>query len=241
MARVKQQKLHPAFRPCRDYIIAMFVLVAMSTYLYGLRVPMLVATSVITAILCDLLVFGIRRRQYKFSDLSSIMFAMTFTVMMPASSSYAIIAIGTLVTVLLGKQAFGGYGCYPFNPAAFGFAFVSVCWPSEVYMYPKSFSGIGLGLTCNTALFEAPAHSLKLGGVPEIDKVDFLLGNYPGPLGTTFCIVILSCLFLLIAHKTITYHIPLTFLATCAVWAFLFPRISTGRIDSVVLEMLSGA
>jgi len=237
----KHIQLHESFRPCRDYIIAMLALTLMASLLYGLRVVILVIISLVTALLCDLLASAMRRTRFDISDISSYMFAMVFTMMIPASSRYEIAAIGAAVTVLLGKHAFGGYGAYPFNPAAFGFAVASICWPAVLYQYPVSSFGVGLGLNSGAVVRTAAAAVLKHGGVPQIDVTDLMIGNYPGPLGTTFCLIILSGLVLLISHGAMTWHIPLSYLAACAAWAALFPRVPTGRLNSLIFELFSGA
>lgn len=237
----KQGELHVSFRPCRDYLFAAIPLLGLSWYLYGFRPLILVGISLFTALLCDVLVTLVRKIPFEPSDISSYMFAVVFTLMLPASINYGIVIVGTVVTVLLGKHAFGGYGSYPFNPAAFGFAFTSICWAEQVYLYPKSFSPIGLGLDSGAPLYSGVANILRHGGTPEIDNMDLILGNYPGPMGTTFCLIILSCLVLLIVHGAMSWHIPVTYLMTCAVWAFIFPRVSTGNFASVFYEMFSGA
>ncbi|MEG1896094.1 MAG: RnfABCDGE type electron transport complex subunit D, partial [Oscillospiraceae bacterium] len=44
------------------------------------------------------------------------------------------------------------------------------------------------------------------------------------------------------ATKRITWHIPVSFLATCIIFAFLFPRVyGFSRFDSVKFELLNGA
>ncbi len=235
------RELHSSYRPCRDYLFCMVPLIAMAWYLYGLRPVLLVVLSVFVAFICDLLANLLRRTRYQPSDLSSLMFAIIFTMMLPASVPYYVVIIGVSITVLLGKHAFGGYNAYPFHPSAFGFCFVSVCWTQNVYSYPHSFENLGLGIMSTATLHEGVASTLKHGGIPAIDSLDLLIGNYPGPVGTTFCIICLSFLVLLIAHKSTTWHIPVAFLATCALWAMLFPRIQAGALDSVMYEMLSGA
>ena len=46
------------------------------------------------------------------------------------------VVVSVAVAILLGKHAFGGYGHYPCNPAAFGYAVAAVSWPGEVFLYP---------------------------------------------------------------------------------------------------------
>lgn len=237
----KQQELHESFRPCRDYLFAMIPLVLMAWYLYGFRPLILVGVSLVTALLCDLFVSLIRRTPFVASDISSYMFAAVFTIMLPASARYEVAIIGTMITVLLGKHAFGGYGSYPFNPAAFGFAFASICWAEELYLYPSAGSNIALGLDSGAVVQSGIANILKFGGTPTVDFTHLILGDYPGPMGTTFCVIILACLAVFIARGTVSWHIPATYLATCAVWALVFPRVSTGIFSSVLYEMFSGA
>ncbi len=232
---------HPAYLPCRDYIAAMIPLYGMAIYMYGARVAIFAALSVVTAVGCDLCSALFMRKKYDPTDLSSVMFALIYTVMLPASIRYGVVVSGVVITVLLGKQAFGGYGHYPFHPAAFGFAFMSLCCPAELYSYPRPFTPIGLGLDSGATLYPGIANALKLGGVPNVDTIDLLLGKYAGPFGTTFCLIILACLVLLIARGMISWQVPLGYLATCAVWSFAFVRIPTDRWQSILYEMLSGA
>lgn len=163
MVRTKRAELHRSFRSCRDFLVAMIPLVGMSMYLYGFRPFIIVLLAGVNAMLCDLTNALLRRRPYDVTDLSSIVFAEVFALMMPASVSYGVILIGTAVTVLLGKHAFGGYENYPCHPAAFGISFAAVCWPSQVFSYPKPFAALGLGFRPDVELFEASSHALNYG------------------------------------------------------------------------------
>lgn len=238
---VQRKQRHPSFVPGRDYIFAMLVLIGMASYLYGLRVVLLAAVAVATSAACDLLVCGMRRMRWDPTDLSSAMFSLMYVLMLPASIDYGVVVLGAAVTVLLGKHAFGGYGCHPFHPAAFGFAFVSVCVGEALYRYPRPFAALGLGSAGDLPLYSGVAQALRQGGVPNVDTTDLLLGQYAGPMGTTFCLILLSCLILLIARGTVSWQGPVSYLLTCALWAFAFPRIQTTRLLSVAYEMLSGA
>jgi electron transport complex protein RnfD len=237
----KEWKLHASFRPSRDYLFCLAALVIMAFYLYGVRPLILVGLSLATALLCDLLVSAARRVRFDITDTSSYLFAVIFTVMLPASARYDIVVIGTAVTILLGKHAFGGYGHYPFHPAAFGFAFASISWSEAIYLYPTPFGEMGLGNNSGAAVSAGIANTLKHGGVPILDPMDLAMGSYPGPLGTTFCFIMISFLVFLIVRGAMTWHIPVVYLATCALWAVLFRRIPSTAIQSVLYEMLSGA
>ena len=233
--------LHRSFRPCRDYIIGLFPLYAMSFWLYGPRVLFLALTAIVTSFVCDIISAVLKGERPDLSDISSYMFALIFTAMLPASCRYEIVAIITAFIVFFAKNVFGGYGNYPFNPSAFGFALATVCWGNELFMYPRAFSVIGTGWDPGAEVVEGVAKSLHNGGLPSIDSTDLLLGNFPGPLGATYGLIILASLVLFVMHGNITFHIPVSFLLTCGVWAILLPRVQTGIRDSLLYEMFSGA
>lgn len=232
--------LHPSFRPFRDYLITMIPIIALSTYVYGWRVLVMLGISAVIAELSDLIVAFLRRNTMDLSDLSSVTMAWVFTLLMPASLSYTILIIGTCITVFIGKHAFGGYRSYPFNPAALGFAFTAVSYPSAVFSYPAPFSKVPLSWRPDVVLFKSPLYTISQGAKPDISITDLILGEYMGPAGTTFCIVALSCLMLLIVHKAMTWHIPLTYILTFGALAYAFPRIRVTNMESLMIELICG-
>lgn len=202
-------------------------LLAMAWAFYGLRPILLCGTAIITANLCDRLVALLRGRPYEKGEWSSEAFAFMLTLLMPASVSYYVVIVGTLAAVLIGKEAFGGYGCYPFHPTAVGYAVVAVGWPQEMLRYPVPalFSGLPLGSVWGIPLVESPLSVLKTGGMPTLDGMELLLGNYAGAMGVTAVLAILACGLFLLNRKRIHISVPVCFLATCALVAFLAPRL----------------
>lgn len=238
----QKRELHRSFRPCRDYLLVTLPLLALSTYFYGPRPIVIVLIAAATALLCDLLNSALRRTKYDPSDISSICFAVIFSLMLPAAVSYGVVIFGSAFSVLLGKHAFGGYENYPFHPAAFGLSIVSVCWPTQVFRYSRPFTMLPLTFTTGAmASYDASAHALHFHGLPYVEISDLLTGNFIGPIATTFGLVIIATLALLVAHHAISAHVPLSFIATCSAFALLFPRIPSGRVESLLYELFSGA
>lgn len=239
----KQSKkliLHRNFRPFRDYLVSMIPLAVLSTYIYGWRVPVMLLSAAAVSMLCDLAVAAIRRQPYDVTDLSSVTFAWVFTMLMPASVDLGILIFGVLVTVLLGKHAFGGYGCYPFNPAAFGFAVAAVSFSPDLFLYPQAYETVPLRWSPGVDLLRSPAYSLLERAVPDCATDDLIIGNFPGPIGSTFALVAIACMTLMIVHDAINWQSSVSFMLTCAAWALAFPRVSTGRLQSLLLELICG-
>lgn len=225
-----------------DVLFALAPLAFMAFYLYGLRPLIMLVVAIITAKICDRLVARLRRIPYDKTENSSLVYAVIFTLMLPATLPYRMVLAGVAVSVLLGKQAFGGWGSYPFCPAALGYAVVTVCWPDQLFRYPTPFAHPGVFDTTGTTLVEASAHTLKAGGIPNIGTLDLVLGSYAGPMGATFCIVIGAVAIFLLARKRITFELPVSFLATASLISVVFPRVFIAdRLEVLKYEVLSGA
>ena len=241
-----------AYEANRDIVFMILPLLALSAFFYGMRPILLCIVAAFTAMLCDHLVSWLRSHSHDRRENSSIPAALVLVMLMPATVHYYVVVVSVVVATMLGKHAFGGYGHYPFNPSALGYAVAAVSWPDEVFLYPTPFSEIGLLEPGNVTLLESAAHTLRAGGVPNTDLFDLILGNYAGPIGTTSVLVIIACAMYLWMRRGITLSVPFGFLLACASVAFFYPRVGTlgleppwlyldTRLLSLQYELLCGA
>lgn len=218
-----------------DMIIALIPLYFMAYYFYGPRSLFLGLLSVLVCTLSDILCTMLARRKVGVIDLSPVITGMLIPLLLPASVGISLIVSAGLFAILVVKQPFGGLGQNIFNPAAAGIAFVTVTWPAQVFAYPVPLEGL-------ERLVTSPGYKImSSGGVPTYDGLDLLLGNFPGPMGATNILVLLTCLLFLMVRKTNNGKMAGAFLGSCALYAFLFPRINGGRLESVYYELVSGA
>lgn len=77
-------------------------------------------------------------------------------------------------------------------------------------------------------------------GINIISYIDIAVGNVSGPMGTTCAVAIIGGLLYLLIRRPRTAMMSFVYLGTCAVYAFLFPRITTGRGISIIMELCSG-
>ena len=111
-------------------------LLCVSCFLYGLRPLLLCGAALLTGNLCDRLVSLLRRRVYQPKDCSNESFALLIALLMPVTVDWYVLIAAVLAGVLIGKEVFGGYGSYPFNPAAVGYTVAAVSSPEHVFRYP---------------------------------------------------------------------------------------------------------
>lgn len=247
----------------RDFIAMTMPLYLMAVFYYGPRVIALALVAVITARIADRLAAMLRSRRYDASENSSVTIALIIVLMMPATVRFRVVIGAVLIAILVAKEAFGGYGSYPFNPAAVGFCAAAVSWPTEMLRYPPpqnwlltDASGFGqlwdIWTFKNVTLVEGPSATLRAGGLPKLDVWNLLLGNYAGPLGVTCAVVIAAAAIFLLVKRRLPPAAPLCFLGMAALIAFIFPRYSEigfatfpddilARLQVVVYELLSGS
>jgi hypothetical protein len=133
----------------------------MACYFYGWRPLLLCGIALLTGNLCDRLVALLRRRVYTNKDLSNESFALIIALLMPATVDIYVLVVAVLAGVLIGKEVFGGYGSYPFNPAAVGYAVAAVSWPEQVVRYPQPYTPLPLRVIVGLDIFR---HLVKGAG-----------------------------------------------------------------------------
>ena len=228
-------------------------LLCMACFLYGLRPLLLCGAALLTGNLCDRLVSLLRRRVYRAGDFSNESFALIIALLMPATVDWYVVIMAVLAGVLIGKEVFGGYGSYPFNPAAVGYAVAAVSWPEQVFRYPAPYANIPLWDASGVATSSTISDTLRSGGLINISALSLVLGEYAAPMGTGAAIVLVACGLFLWMQKDVRLSASLSFLITAGLIVFFFPRqlgLTEGtaftaglvfRLRCVRDEMLTGA
>ena len=172
---------------------------------------------------------------------------------MPATVDWYVLAAAILAGVLIGKEVFGGYGSYPFHPAAVGYAVAAVSWPEQVFRYPAPYANIPLWDASGVATSSTISDTLRSGGLINISALSLVLGEYAAPMGTGAAIVLAACGLFLWMQKDVRLSASLSFLITAGLIVFFFPRqlgLTEGtaftaglvfRLRCVRDEMLTGA
>ena len=222
-------------------LMATLPLMLCGAVLYGPRVLLLCAIAMITAKAVDVAVSMARREAFDTKDHSSELGAVVFCLMLPVNIPIYIVVTSVLLAVLVGKHFFGGKDVYPFNLAALAMCCAAVNWADKVFVAVTPFSKVDLWTGYTTGATTTTAGIIKSGGVPTHNTLNLLLGNHPGSMGSDFVLVILAIGLYLILSKKISWHIPVTFLATCAAIALAFPRVyGYPRLESLEMELLNG-
>ena len=192
----------------RWVIIAMLPAMLWSFYAFGLGAVIVTATSVASCIFFEWAInkFILKNDQCTLCDYSAVVTGVLLAFNLPANLPLYIIIIGALFAIGVVKMTFGGLGCNLFNPALAARVFLLISFPVKMTMFPE----VGQ----MTAYADAVTAATPLANLADTNLMPLFLGNVGGSLGEVSALCLLIGLIILIATRTITWHIPVSILAT---------------------------
>jgi len=221
-------------------------LLVVAAFYYGQVALRTALISAIAAFLAEVVAGKLILRRRTWDDGNAVVIGLWIALMLPPHAAlYA--AIGSVFAILVVKTPFGGTLHSPFSPAAAGFAFITVCFPAQVFAFVPSEvmpPVQGSSLAALLGLGHSVIDSTRLASV--------LFGQTVGPMGTGVIILIAALLVAMLFLKNRRSYActSIGFLLVAAVLAFLFPRVTPGvggtmtvmlRLSSVGMELFSGS
>lgn len=227
-------------------VYAMIPALAWSVFVFGLDA---LRVTLIAVVACLAFEYIIQKYLLKIkpviTDGSALITGILLAFNVPSNLPWWIIVIGSLAAVGIAKLSFGGLGNNIFNPALVGRVFMLISFPVQMTSWPvNARSGID-AITSAT-----PLSIIKEGisnGTPisEITQklpttFDMLLGNIGGSLGEISALLLILGGLYMLWKKVITWHIPISVIATVALVAAVFWIINPSTYINPVYHILSG-
>ena len=210
----------------RDVLIALLPALIGSVVFFGLRALMV---TLVSAAACVFFEWGYRKMMKLDNtawDLSAVVTGVLLAFVCPPTIPYWMIVVGALFAIVLVKQLFGGIGKNFVNPALAGRAFM-FSWPVAMATWVKvGFSNAApLVGSADIVTQATPLSAMHQGYFdPALGTIkDLFIGNVGGCIGETSAVLLLIGFVYLLVRKVISAHIPVAYIATVAVLAFLFP------------------
>ena len=225
----------------RDVLIALVPALLGSIYFFGFRALLV---TLVNAAACVFFEWGfckVRKLHCKTYDLSAVVTGVLLAFVCPVTIPYWTIILGDFFAIVLVKMLFGGLGKNIVNPALAGRAFL-FSWPVLMSNWVKvGFSNAaGLLSTADAVTAATPLavmHQQKM--LPEESILDMFLGNIGGCIGETSALLLIVGFIYLLYRKVITARIPLAYIGTVAILAFLFPQ-GNDRIAWMAAQVFGG-
>ena len=224
----------------RDVLIALAPALIGSVYFFGFRALTVTAVSVAACVFFEWLYCKLLKVNCKIYDLSAVVTGVLLAFVCPVTIPYWTIIFGAAFAIMLVKMLFGGLGRNIVNPALAGRAFM-FSWPVLMSTWVKvGFSNAaGIFSTADAVTAATPLANMHQGMMPEDSLMDIFLGNVGGCIGETSALLLLIGFVYLLYRKVITARIPLAYIGTVAVLAFLFP-MGNPRIGWMLAQVFGG-
>lgn len=231
-------------------IIALLPALLVSFLYFGIGSVVVCASSVAACMFFEWAITKyIMKKEPTLTDGSAILTGLLLGFNLPSNLPVWIIIIGALVAIGIGKMTFGGLGCNPFNPALVGRCFLLVSFPAQMTSWPvagqlTSYVDAQTGATPLSIMKEA----IKSGDPTVLDRlpdsVSLLLGNPginhgAGTIGEICALALIIGLIYMLWKKIITWHIPVSILATVFVFCGLL-HVANPIYANPIAELLTG-
>jgi len=180
--------------------------------IFGQASLWVILVSVVSAVLTEALIQKLRRREITVFDGSAALTGLLLAFCLPPTVPLWLVAVGAFVAIAIGKQAFGGLGQNIFNPALVGRAFLLAAWPTYMTTWRLPARSVD-------AVTSATPLASSFAGV---SYWDLLIGNHGGCLGEVCILALLAGVVFLLIAGYISWHIPLSFIATVGLFTWIF-------------------
>ncbi len=215
-------------------VIALIPAGVAGVYIFGLYSLNVIAVSVITAVVSESLFQKIFRKKTTILDGSALITGLLLAYNLPPSAPLWMAAVGSLFSVVIGKQLFGGLGFNIFNPALVGRAFLMASWPKYMtnwsnprWQVDAVTTATPLGIIKEKLPFDLPSYW------------DMFAGNRGGCIGEVCIIALLIGGIYLLYKRYISWQIPVFYLLTVAVLSFVLMGNKFFSGD-ILFSLLSG-
>jgi len=233
-------------------ILALLPAYVVSVVEFGWGALFTAAISVLACVCTEYVISRYLLNEHKqtIGDLSAVLTGLLLAFNLPSNLDWWIVVIGAIVAIGIGKMSFGGLGQNPFNPALVGRVFLLISFPAQMTTWPvpQGFATSYVDAETGATPLYFLKYAVKSGNsiadqLPSLKEA--LLGAIGGSLGEVCALALIIGGVFLICTKVITWHIPVSILATvalfaaCTGWAGALPNDIT-TCQYVGYELLTG-
>ena len=229
-------------------ILALLPAYVVSVIEFGWGALITAAISVAACVLTEWLIsrFVLKEKRQTIGDLSAVLTGLLLAFNLPSSLDWWIVLIGAVVAIGVGKMTFGGLGQNPFNPALVGRVFLLISFPAQMTTWPvaKGFATSYLDAETGATPLYYLKHMVKTHDLSVMDQLpalkDALLGAMGGSLGEVCALALILGGIFLICTRVITWHIPVSIIATVALFSWIATPAGMEPHTFIAYELLTG-
>ncbi len=207
-------------RIMRDVLIALLPATIFGVFNFGLNALLTVILCIASCVGAEYIYEKLTHKEVTVGDYSAAVTGLLLALNLPPSVPFWIPIIGGAFAIVVVKQLYGGLGQNFMNPAlaARAFLLISFAGIMTTWQLDGITTATPLGMLSNGLTLANP---IGENGMILPSLLDAFLGRIGGCIGETSAIALLIGGIYLLARKVINWRIPVTFILTVFVLAFL--------------------
>jgi electron transport complex protein RnfD len=219
-------------------IIALSPAALIGVYFFGLPALLILLVSIVSAVLFEACYQLIAGKPITITDGSAVVTGLLLAMTLPPGVPLWLPVIGTFIAIVVVKQIFGGLGQNFLNPALVARTVLAISFAGQM---DGLLAPLSCWLTPDAITSATPLALINSNGhIPTtFDYLTALFGNTGGTIGETSAILLLLGGLFLLVTKTITWHIPISFILTTFVITF-FINPEGMSINNATYQLLLG-
>jgi electron transport complex protein RnfD len=229
--------------------IALMPALFTSVLYFGMGAVIVTAASVSSCLLFEYLITRfVLRKTISITDGSALVTGLLLAFNLPSNIPVYMVFTGSLVAIGIAKMTFGGLGNNPFNPALTGRVFMLISFPVQMTSWPlpaglqSGYTDAVTGATPLAIVKEGVKNGESLSSLMEKvpDLAHMFLGKMGGSMGEVAALALLTGFAYLLIKKIISWHIPVSIVATIAVFTTILWIVDPGKNADPLFHILSG-
>lgn len=190
-----------------DVIIALLPAAIYGCILFGLRAAIMLAVTIVTAIVSEFVWNFALKKEQTIGDLSAVLTGFLLGMNLSSQTPFWIAAIGSVVAIIVVKQMFGGLGFNFANPAITARIVLLVSFAGQMSNYVSP--------------IDAVSSATPLAGETTYTVKQLFFGMHGGSIGETSSFLLIIGGLYLIMRRVIKPIIPVAFIATVALTSLI--------------------
>lgn len=215
-----------------DVIIALMPALAMSCYIFGFRAFLVTAVCVLFAVASEYVVRKIMKRENTIGDLSAVVTGILLAFNLPVSIPLWMAAVGSVFAIVVVKQFFGGIGQNFANPAITARIVLMVSFSTQMTNWVQPFYYLGNQNAVDAVTSATPLALMGEGAQNLPTLMEMFIGERAGCLGETSALALLIGFAYLLIKRVINPIIPVVYVGTVFVFAYLAGEMPLYQIMS---------
>lgn len=200
----------------RDVCIAMIPTTLYGIYQWGFNAAMVVILTTAFAVLAEYVYEKAMKLPITIGDFSAAVTGLILALNCPPNIPVWMPCIGSIFAIIIVKQLYGGLGKNWMNPALAARCFLLISFAGKMTAFTDP------GAAADAVSSATPLAVLKASAANTYDLGSLIIGTVPGTIGEVSKIALLIGAAYLVYRKVISLRIPLTYIATVAVFTLLF-------------------